>query len=55
MPSSLLASADVIQLQTTEEYSNLDLTDVRSREENLKVVEPIRPNSFTYSENMKST
>jgi hypothetical protein len=41
--------------------SNLDLTDVKystfkqSREEYLKVMERIRPNSFMHSENVKST
>jgi hypothetical protein len=41
MRSSLLASVDVIEFQTTEAYSNLDLTEVKystykhSREENL--------------------
>jgi hypothetical protein len=45
MRSSLLASVDVIEFQTTEAYSNLDLTNVKystykqSREENLKVME----------------
>jgi hypothetical protein len=61
MRSSFLASVDVIEFQTTEAYSNLDLTNVKystckqSREEDLKVVERIRPNSFMHSENMKST
>jgi hypothetical protein len=51
----------VDMLQTTEAYSNLDVTNVKcsiykqSREENLKVMERIRPNSFMHSENMKST
>jgi hypothetical protein len=61
MLSSFLASVDVIEFQTTEAYSNLDLTNVKystykqSNEENLKVMERIRPNSFMHSENMKST
>jgi hypothetical protein len=48
MRSSLLASVDVIEFQTTEAYSNLDLTNVKystykqSREDNLKVMERIR-------------
>jgi hypothetical protein len=52
MHSSLLASVDVIEFQTTEAYSNLDPNDVKyniykqSRDENLKVMERIRPNSF---------
>jgi hypothetical protein len=47
-----LASVDVTKFQTTEAYSNLDLTNVnygklkQSREENLKVMEQIRPNSL---------
>jgi hypothetical protein len=49
----LLASVDVIEFQTTVEYSNLDLNK-QSREENLEVMERIRSNSFTHSENMKS-
>jgi hypothetical protein len=54
-------SVDVIEFQATEEYSNLDLTSVwystykESREENLKVIERIRPSSFIHSENIKST
>jgi hypothetical protein len=43
MRSRFLASVDVIEFQTTEAYSNLDLTNVKystykqSKEENLKV------------------
>jgi hypothetical protein len=61
MRSSLLAAVDVTKFQTIEAYSNLDLTDVKystykqSREENLKVMERIRPNSFMHSEHIKST
>jgi hypothetical protein len=61
MRSSLLAPVDAIEFQITEAYSNLDLTNVKyiaykqSREENLKVMERIRPNGFMQSENMKST
>jgi hypothetical protein len=61
MRLSFLASVDVIEFQTTEAYSNLDLTNVKystykqSREENLKVTERIMPNSFMHSENMQST
>jgi hypothetical protein len=61
MCSSLLASVDVMEFQTTQAYSNLDLTNgnysmyKQSREENLKVMERIRPNSFIHSENIKST
>jgi hypothetical protein len=61
MRSGMLASVDVIEFQTTEAYSNFDPTNVKygtckqSREENLKVMERIRPNSFMHSENMKST
>jgi hypothetical protein len=50
----------MIEFQTAEAYSNLDLTDVKygtykqSREENLKVMKQIRPNRFMHSENMKS-
>jgi hypothetical protein len=60
MRSSFLASVDVIEFQTTEAYSNLNLTNVKysiykqSREENLKVMERIRTNSFMHSENMES-
>jgi hypothetical protein len=49
------------KIPTTEAYSNLDLTNIKhntykqSREENLKVMERIRPNSFMHSEKMKST
>jgi hypothetical protein len=57
----LLAPVDVIEFQTTEAYSNLDLTNAKystymckqSREGNLKVVDRIRPSSFMHSENMK--
>jgi hypothetical protein len=61
MRSSLLTTVDVIEFQTTEAYSNLDLTNVKystykqSREENLRARERIRPNSFMQSEIMKST
>jgi hypothetical protein len=61
MGSRVLASADVTEFQTTEAYSNLDLSKVKystykqSREENLKVMERIRPKSFMHSENIKST
>jgi hypothetical protein len=62
MRSSFLASVDVTEFPTTEEYSNLYLINVKystyeykqSREENKKVMERIRPNSFMHSEN-KST
>jgi hypothetical protein len=56
MRSSLLAPVDVIEFQTTEEYPNLDLTNVKcstyrqSREEYLKAMERNRPNSFMHSE-----
>jgi hypothetical protein len=58
MRSSLLASVDVIEFQTAEAYSNLDLTNVRfsvykhSREEKQKVMERIIPKSFILAENM---
>jgi hypothetical protein len=45
MGSSLLASVDVTEFQTTEAYSNLDLTNVKysiykhSTEENMWVIE----------------
>jgi hypothetical protein len=58
--SSLLASVDVTEFQNAEIYSNLDLTNVKYstyehyREENLKVMERIRPKSFMNSKNMKS-
>jgi hypothetical protein len=63
MRSSLVASVDtiLIEFQTTEAHSNMDLTNVKysiyeqSSEENLKVMERIRPNSFMHSENMEST
>jgi hypothetical protein len=61
MLSSLLASVDVMEFQIIEAYSNFDLTNVKystykqSREEDLKVRERIRPNSFIHSENMEST
>jgi hypothetical protein len=48
--SSLLIRVDVTEFQTTDAYSNLDLTNVKysmyvqPREENLKVAERIRPN-----------
>jgi hypothetical protein len=51
----------VIEFETSEAYSNLDLTNVKystykqSREEILKVMGRIRPNSFMHSENMRST
>jgi hypothetical protein len=51
----------MIEFQITGAYSNLDVTNVKysiykqSREENPKVVERIRPNSFMSSENVKST
>jgi hypothetical protein len=57
MRSSLLASVDTIEFQTTEAYSNLDLTKIKYstykhyRERNLKVMERIRPKSFMHSEN----
>jgi hypothetical protein len=56
MRSSFLASVDVTEFQTTEACSNLDLTNIKystykqSKEENLKVMERIRPNSFMHSE-----
>jgi hypothetical protein len=49
-----------MEFQTTEAYSNLDLTNIKystykqSREEKLKVIGRIRPNSFMHSENNKS-
>jgi hypothetical protein len=51
MRSSLLASVDVITFQTAEVHSNLDLSNVKystykqSEEENLKVMERIKPNN----------
>jgi hypothetical protein len=54
MRSRLTASVNVIKLRTTEAYSNLNLTDVKystseqSGEENLQVMERIRPNSFKH-------
>jgi hypothetical protein len=49
---SLLASVDVIEFQTTDAYSSLDLTDavynlnIHSIEEKLKVMLRTRPNSL---------
>jgi hypothetical protein len=60
MCSSLWTSVDVIEFQTTEAYSNLDLTNVKystykqSKEENLRVMERIRLNRFKHSENKKT-
>jgi hypothetical protein len=60
MRSNLLALVDVIEFQIIEAYSNLDLTKVKyssykqSKEDDLKVMERIRSNSYTHSENMKS-
>jgi hypothetical protein len=61
MHSSLLASVDMIEFHTSEAYSNLYVTKVKystyrkSIEENLNVIERIRPNTFINSENKKST
>jgi hypothetical protein len=61
MCSSMLAPVDMIEFQTTEAYSVLVLSNVKystykqSREENVKVMERIRPNRFMHSENEKST
>jgi hypothetical protein len=52
MRSSLVASVNVIEFKISEAYSNLHLTNVKyttyrySREETVKVMERIRPNSF---------
>jgi hypothetical protein len=52
MRSSLLASVDVTEFQTTDAYSSLDLTNViytlsiHSRDEKLKVMLQTRPNSL---------
>jgi hypothetical protein len=60
MVSSLLASVDVIEFQTAEAYSSFDLSNVKynrhkqSRDENLKLMERIRPNSLIRSENKKT-
>jgi hypothetical protein len=56
-----LKLVDVREFQTTEAYSNVDLTIVKystykqSREENLKVMERIIPNCFMHSESKKRT
>jgi hypothetical protein len=61
MRSNLVESVDVMEFQATEAYSNLDLTSARystykeSREENLKVIERMRPSNFIHSEYRKST
>jgi hypothetical protein len=53
MRSSLLASVDIIEFQTTDAYSSLDLTNamynlsIHSRDEKLKVILTTRPNSLT--------
>jgi hypothetical protein len=58
MCSSLLASVVVIEFQTTEAYSSLDLTKVKykirrqSREENEKVKIQTSPNNLMHCENM---
>jgi hypothetical protein len=50
LQQSVLASEDLIEFQTTQTYPNLDITSVKyntykkSREENVKVMERIRPN-----------
>lgn len=60
MLSSLMALVDMIEIQNTEAYSILDLTNIKysiykqSRDENLKIVEPIKPNNLMHSENKKS-
>jgi hypothetical protein len=56
MRSSLLASVDVIEFQSMDTYSSLDLTNVihslsiHSRDEKLKVMLRTRPNSLIYNE-----
>jgi hypothetical protein len=61
MRSSFVESVDVIEFQTTEAYSNLSLTKAvynesrQSKEENLKVIERIRPKILMHSENRKFT
>jgi hypothetical protein len=60
MRSSFLESVDVIEFQTTEAYSNPGLAKVvynesrQSKEENLNVIELIRPQILMHSENRKS-
>jgi hypothetical protein len=56
MRSSLLASVDVIEFQTQDAYSSLDLTNViynlciHSRDEKVKVMLRTRPNSLMQRE-----
>jgi hypothetical protein len=58
MHSSLLASVVIIEFQTTEAYSSLDLTKVKyniyrqSREENEKVKVQTSPNNLIHCANM---
>jgi hypothetical protein len=53
MRSRLLASVDVIEFQTMDAYSSLDIINamynlsIHSREDKLKVMLRTRPNSFT--------
>jgi hypothetical protein len=61
MRFTLFASVGVIELQTTEAYSTLDLTNVKynvnihSRDEKLKVMLRTRHYNLIQSENIKLT
>jgi hypothetical protein len=56
----LVSSLGMIRVPPTKAYCNFDLTNVKyntykqSREENLKVMEQMRPSSLIHSENLKS-